>query len=356
MEFAIFDELSTVEGEEQAQTYEEHLQMVVLAEQLGFHSYWFAEHHFGTDRAAPSPNLMIAAASQLTSQILLGNMINVLPFHHPVRLAEETAMLDHLTNGRVQFGIGRGVRPPEFRRYMVDMNLSREMFTESFDMHRQLWTTPGASARGTYWSYEDVTIVPSVLQKPYPPVWCTGMSVESVRWAAEQGLPYATSFLSTEETRALGEEYREAFRPSERWPVPCFVVMRHLYLSDSMSSARAEVGHVYNRLFHAWLDVALTSHTGVPESYKALPERHVRLGNMNLDQLLEEGLVLFGGRDEVSEGVAQHRELGADLLLLWVSPWGVPVERAAASLERFAHEVMPEFKAVAGEHVGESAG
>ena len=241
MEFAIFDEISTVQGEEQARTYDEHLQMVVSAERLGYHSYWFAEHHFGTDRAAPSPNLMIAAASQLTSKIMLGNMINVLPFHNPVRLAEETAMLDHLTDGRVQFGIGRGVRPPEFQRYMVDMNVSREMFTESFEMHRQLWTTPGASAHGNYWSYEDVTIVPPVLQKPYPPVWCTGMNSESVRWAAEQGLPYATSFLSTAETAALGEQYREAFRPSEHWSQPCFVVMRHMYISDSMSSARAEV-------------------------------------------------------------------------------------------------------------------
>lgn len=355
MEFAIFDELSTVEGAAQGEIYDAHLDMVALAEQHGFHSYWFAEHHFGADRAAPSPNLMLAAASRVTSRILLGNMINVLPFHNPVRLAEETAMLDHLTGGRLQFGIGRGVRPPEFRRYKVDMGSSREMFAESYEMHRQLWTTDGASATGKYWSYEDVTIVPSVLQKPYPPIWCTGMSRESTLWAAAQGLPFVTSFLGPDETQALGEAYRASFKPSEQYPEPLFGVMRHMYISDSFEQARQEVGHVYDRLFHAWLDVALTSQSKVPESYKAYPERHVRLGNMNLAQLRDEGLVLFGGKEEVAEAVADNQRRGADLLMLWVSPFGVSTDLAARCVERFADEVMPLFDSPAAESVAAGA-
>ena len=343
MDFAIFDELSTVETDEMGHVYDAHLDLVSLAERLHYHSYWFAEHHFGSDRAAPSPNLLIAAASRVTSSILLGSMVNVLPFHNPVRLAEETAMLDHLTHGRVQFGIGRGVRPPEFRRYKVDMNLSREMFTESYELHKLLWTTPGASADAQYWSFEDVTIVPSVLQRPYPPVWCTGMSRESARWAAANGIPFLTSFLGPDETQALGDEYRNSFVRSELNAEPYFGVMRHLYLSDSFQAAREEVGHVYDRLFHHWLDVALTSQTKVPESYKAYPERHVRLGNMKLDELVAEGLILFGGAEEISEAVADHENRGTDMLMLWVSPWGVRVEQAARCLELFASGVMPHF-------------
>jgi alkanesulfonate monooxygenase SsuD/methylene tetrahydromethanopterin reductase-like flavin-dependent oxidoreductase (luciferase family) len=345
MDFAVFDELSTVEGDEMGSVYDAHLGLVSLAERGGYHSYWFAEHHFGADRAAPSPNLLIAAASRITSSILLGSMVNVLPFHNPVRLAEETAMLDHLTHGRVQFGIGRGVRPPEFRRYKVDMNLSREMFSESFELHKQLWTTPGATADGEYWSFEDVTIVPSVLQQPYPPVWCTGMSRESARWAGAQGIPFVTSFLAPDETQAIGDEYRSSFVPSTLNAEPCFGVMRHLYMSDSFETARDEVGHVYDRLFHHWLDVALTSQAKVPESYKAYPERHVRLGNMKLDELVAEGLILFGGKEEVKEAVQDHANRGTDLLMVWVSPWGVQVDQAAQCLERFATDVMPDFSA-----------
>jgi alkanesulfonate monooxygenase SsuD/methylene tetrahydromethanopterin reductase-like flavin-dependent oxidoreductase (luciferase family) len=343
MDFAVFDELSTVEGADLTANYEAHLNLVSLAERLGYHSYWFAEHHFGSDRAAPSPNLLVAAASRMTSTILLGNMVNVLPFHNPVRLAEETAMLDHLTHGRVQFGIGRGVRPPEFRRYKVDMGASREMFSESYEMCKQLWTTPGATATGRYWSYDDVTIVPPVLQRPYPPAWCTGMSRESAQWAAEMGMPFITSFLGPDETQALGDRYREAFVPAEQSSEPYFGVMRHLYISDSGESARNEVGAVYDRLFHAWLDVALTSQAKVPDSYKAYPARHVRLGNMKLDELLAEGLVLFGGKEEIGEAVADHEARGTDMLMLWVSPRGVSVDKAARCLELFAAEVMPRF-------------
>ncbi len=347
MDFAVFDELSTDDNETQAAVYDAHLALVSTAERLGYHSYWFAEHHFGSDRAAPSPNLMIAAASQVTETILLGSMINVLPFHNPVRLAEETAMLDHLTHGRVQFGIGRGVRQPEFRRYMVDMNQSREMFTESFEMHKSLWTTDGGSASGQYWKYEDVTIIPPVLQRPYPPVWCTGMSAESARWAGANGLPFVTSFLSPDETDVLGAAYRDAFEPSVHWSVPYFGVMRHMYMSESLESARAEVGHVYDRLFHHWLDVALTNNKNVPSSYKAYPERHVRLGNMKLDDLRNEGLLLFGGVEDVTATVEDHEQRGTDLLMLWVSPWGVTTEQANGALERFASTVMPRFTTTA---------
>ena len=343
MDFAVFDELSTVETDEQARVYDAHLDLVSLAERLDYHSYWFAEHHFGSDRAAPSPNLLIAAASRMTSRILLGSMVNVLPFHNPVRLAEETAMLDHLTHGRVQFGIGRGVRPPEFRRYKVDMNLSREMFSESFELHKQLWTTPGATADGQYWSFEDVTIVPSVLQQPYPPVWCTGMSRESARWAGTNGIPFVTSFLDPDETQALGDEYRDSFVAADLNAEPYFGVMRHLYMSDSFEAARGEVGHVYDRLFHHWLDVALTSQAKVPESYKAYPARHVRLGNMKLDELVAEGVIIFGGKEEVDAAVADHEHRGTDMLMVWVSPWGVRVDQAARCLELFAGEVMPNF-------------
>ena len=344
MEFAIFDEVNNIDSLTPAEVYEAHLRQVELAERLGYHSYWFAEHHFHDHRIAPSPNLLLAAAAQRTSSILLGNMVNVLPFHNPLRLAEECAMLDHLTHGRLQVGIGRGVQPGEFKGYAVDMGKSREMFQESVAMLKQAWTETASDAEGEYWRYQNVTLMPPVRQTPHPPLWFTGLSKESAEWAGEQGLPFASAFLSVEESQELGDIYRDCYRPSAQWAEPIYAVMRHIYVSETMDAARAEVGDVYDRLFHHWLNIALTSLKGVPASYASYPSRHARLGAMKLDELLAEKIIFFGGPDDVAAGLDDLRERGVDMFFLWFSPQGVPPELAEKCLTQFAAEVMPRFK------------
>jgi luciferase family oxidoreductase group 1 len=347
MDFGIFDEVNAVEGVSPTDVFAAHIRQVAAADRLGYDSYWLAEHHFSEHRMAPSPNLMLAAAALQTQRILLGTMVNVLPFHEPVRLAEETAMLDHLTGGRLQLGIGRGVQPLEFSRQGKDMGLSREMFDESAEMLVELMTTEGATRTGRFWHYEDVTLMPSVLQKPHPPIWYAGMSRTSVQWAAEHGMPFVSSFLTNSELQELGEFYREHFVPSVHTPEPYFGVMRHVYVGESREQAQRDVGDVYDRLFAAWLDVALTDGKNVPVSYKAYPDMHRRLGAMRLDDLLAEGLVLFGDADDVGEGVADLRDRGVDMLLLWVSPRDVPLHLVDDCIERFAADVMPASRSAA---------
>jgi luciferase family oxidoreductase group 1 len=347
MDFSIFDEFNAVEGQEPAAVYEAHLRQIVRAEELGYHSYWFAEHHFSEHRMSPCPNVLLAAAARQTSRILLGNMVNVLPFHNPVRLAQECAMLDHLTEGRLQVGIGRGVQPLEFKRFDVDMAKSREMFIESAAMLQQIWTERGASTDGEFWRYEDVTIMPPVLQKPHPPLWFTGLSKESMLWAAEKGLPFATAFSGPDEAVALGREYRSLFQPSPTCPEPHFTVMRHLYVSDSMESAREEVGGTYNRLFGAWLDVALTDEKNVPKSYKDYPGRHAKIGAMNLDELIGEGIILFGGPEDVDRQLRKFDPEVVDMMMLWTAPQDVPPALVERCLEIFSSEVKPAFTTAA---------
>lgn len=348
MQFGIFDEVNAIPGVDTADVYAAHVNQAATADRLGYHSYWFAEHHFSDHRLSPSPNLLLALLAANTEQILLGNMVNVLPFHEPVRLAEECAMLDHLSRGRLQVGVGRGVQPLEFSRQGRDMAISREMFLESIEMLKDLWVNEGATRSGDFWRYEDVSLMPPVLQRPHPPIWFTGMSTTSMEWAAENGLPFVSSFLNDEELTELGAKYREQFRPSPEHPEPYFAVMRHMYLSESMETAREEVGHIYGRLFSAWLDVALTDAKNVPLSYKDYPTMHQRLGAMNLDDLLEEGLVLFGGPKDVAARVEDLEGRGIDMLLLWVSPKEVKPELVDRCLTGFATEVMPQFAARSG--------
>jgi len=344
MDFGIFDECNAVAGRTPQEVFTSHLGQVRAADRLGYDSYWFAEHHFSDHRMAPSPNLLIAAAAPQTERILLGNMVNVLPFHEPVRLAEECAMLDHLTGGRLQVGIGRGVQPLEFSRQGRDMALSREMFNESAEMLVELWTTEGATRDGAHWRYEGVTLMPPVLQRPYPPIWYAGMSRDSVRWAAQHGMPFVSSFLSNDELQELGAFYREHFVPSHHTPEPYFGVMRHVYVGETRDAAMRDAGGVYDRLFSAWLDVALTDANNVPLSYKTYPDMHRRLGAMRLDDLLAEGLVLFGDADDVGTAVEDLHGRGIDMLLLWVSPRDVRLDLVDACIERFASEIMPQAR------------
>jgi luciferase family oxidoreductase group 1 len=347
MDFGIFDEINAVAGVSATDVFAAHVQQMIAADRLGYDSYWLAEHHFSEHRMSPSPNLLLAAAALQTERILLGNMVNVLPFHQPVRLAEECAMLDHLTGGRLQVGIGRGVQPLEFSRQGRDMALSREMFDESAEMLIDLWSREGATREGRHWRYEDVTLMPPVLQRPYPPVWYAGMSRDSVRWAAEHGMPFVSSFLTNDELEDLGAFYRSHFVPSHHTPAPYFGVMRHVYVGESREQAQRDVGDVYDKLFAAWLDVALTDANNVPVSYKAYPDMHRRLGAMRLEDLLAEGLVLFGDADDVGRGVADLRDRGVDMLMLWVSPRDVPLHLVDDCIARFASDVMPALRAAA---------
>src|SRR5713101_2072015 len=130
----MFEIAQQVAGKPVADIYGDLLEQMVLAEELGFDAVYFAEHHFSDYSVIPSPNLLLAALSQRTRRLRIGTLVNVLPFHNPVRLAEEVAMLDALSGGRFEFGIGRGVQRHEFRGMSVPMEESRERFQETLEI------------------------------------------------------------------------------------------------------------------------------------------------------------------------------------------------------------------------------
>ena len=346
MEFAIFDEINAIGDMSVSDVYEEHLVQMEMADELGFHSYWLAEHHGHNYRFSPSPNLLLAAAAMRTKRILLGNMVNVLPFHNPVRLAEETAMLDHLSNGRIQTGIGRGIGPDEFKAYDVPMGESRPRFMESYEMMRKMWKgEANEHVQGDFYSHGPVNLAPGVLQKPYPPVWFTGLSKESAKYSGENGLPFVTAFLTNAEMKEFGDVYRENFKPSEFMDKPLFCVMRHVFVEETEERARQEAGEVYSTAFSHWLQIALTEKKeGVDKSYKDYPDRHQRIGAMTLEELIENDIILFGDSQQVTDGLKKVQDIGSDLTFIWVSPKGITPAQGRQCLTRFSKEVMPNFK------------
>jgi alkanesulfonate monooxygenase SsuD/methylene tetrahydromethanopterin reductase-like flavin-dependent oxidoreductase (luciferase family) len=164
------------------------MELMRAAEDLGFDSVWPAEHHFTEYGYCASPALSLAAVAAQTRRIRLGTGVVVLPLNHPLRVAEDYAFLDHLSDGRVDLGIGRGYQPLEFQRYGVDQTTTRAQFDEALEVIHQAWARGRVSFQGKHYRFDDVPIRPRPVQRPHPPIWMAALSAETFALAGHYGL------------------------------------------------------------------------------------------------------------------------------------------------------------------------
>jgi alkanesulfonate monooxygenase SsuD/methylene tetrahydromethanopterin reductase-like flavin-dependent oxidoreductase (luciferase family) len=154
--------------------YKEVVEQCLFAEEMGFESFWLVEHHFLTGfSASPCPEVMLGALSKLTSRIRLGFGVSILPYHHPLRVAERVAMVDQLTDGRVEFGTGRS-NAYEQLGLGVDPRDTRGMWDEAITMIPQIWQAEEFSWEGRFWKVPKRRVLPKPYQKPHPPIWLAG--------------------------------------------------------------------------------------------------------------------------------------------------------------------------------------
>jgi alkanesulfonate monooxygenase SsuD/methylene tetrahydromethanopterin reductase-like flavin-dependent oxidoreductase (luciferase family) len=168
--------------------YHEFIRYIVAAEELGFSSVFLVEHHFtGFGQVSASLNLLSYLAAR-TEKIRLGTAVVVLPWHNPVLIAEEAATLDLLSNGRLDFGVGKGYRPYEFSGFCIPQDESSARFDEAMDVIRQAWACKDRfSYEGKWWKYDNIVVEPAPLQQPHPPFWMGAGSADSIRRAAREG-------------------------------------------------------------------------------------------------------------------------------------------------------------------------
>ena len=168
--------------------YHDFIRYVIAAEELGFSSVFLVEHHFtGFGQVSASLNLLSYLAAR-TSTIRLGTAVVVLPWHNPVLVAEEAATLDLLSNGRLDFGVGKGYRPYEFSGFCIPQDEATARFDEAIDVIRKAWTSKGRfSYEGRWWRYDNIVVEPAPIQQPHPPFWMGAGSPESIRRAAREG-------------------------------------------------------------------------------------------------------------------------------------------------------------------------
>jgi alkanesulfonate monooxygenase SsuD/methylene tetrahydromethanopterin reductase-like flavin-dependent oxidoreductase (luciferase family) len=296
------------------QAYAEMLDQIALAESLGFGECWFAEHHCTDYSLLPSPNLMVASAIQRTGRMRFGNYVNALPFHHPLRLAAEAAMLDNLAKGRFDFGIGKGVRPGEFAKLGVNFDEATAMSEEAIDILLKVWTQDSVSHEGRFWRFPELSLRPRVYQQPHPPLHEVASRPASVARVGARGWPVAMHFTPTEVVAQCVENYHAALarrdEPAGEGPYrPRLLLCRETYVAESPERARAEGALALQGFWH------LSSLAAPPPPAAYSEERFKMLtsrvwGGRTYDELEAIGGMLIGSPEQVAAkvqaGTAKH--------------------------------------------------
>ncbi len=349
MKFALFILASWTENDAKAQSriYGEAVEQVQYAEEMGFESVWIAEHHSSRYGIFPSLMPIVSYLAARTTKIRLGTGVSVLPFHNPILLAEESAMVDVLSNGRIDFGVGRGSANYEYGNFNIDFQSRDKRFQEVLDIILGLWTTSRFSYTGEYYKVDGVTLAPSPLQKPHPPVFlAVSRTAASVDVAVSRGLPILTSF-STPEADNLGlfslyeERCAAAGKPANMDRMPYF---RFVYLAEDEKEAKEypresltwvrDLGGYRRTLTHAEeinvdLDHWVRTRPEDPPSYESELETTTYFGTPDdcvrrIRKLQKEHNIEYFGAS-MSFGSMQH-------------------DKVMRSMELFAKEVMPKFR------------
>src|SRR6202043_311696 len=217
MEFGMFHEFPSLPGRSETAAFDEAMAQVDAAERWGLDVMWLAEIHFAPERTHLSAPMTIASAiAARTERIKIGIAVQVLPLCHPLRLAEEAATVDHISAGRLIFGVGRSGLPRTYEDYGVSYAESRDRFVEVLDIVELAWSQPSFSYEGKYYSFKNISIAPKPLQKPYPPIRIAAASPDTYPAVGARGLPifinarYGSFAEFAPEIRAYREAYRAA--------------------------------------------------------------------------------------------------------------------------------------------------
>lgn len=170
-----------------ASVYAMALERIAIMDTAGYDAVWLAEHHFSTFSVCPSVHMMGVMAAARTRRLRIGTAVSLAPFYNPLRLAEEVALLDVLSGGRVNWGAGRGFERSEFAAFSIPGEESAPRFHEAVDIVLKAWTSEKLHYRGRFFSYDGIEVLPKPLQAPHPPVWMAATSLPAIEWAAAKG-------------------------------------------------------------------------------------------------------------------------------------------------------------------------
>ncbi|HLZ71925.1 MAG TPA: LLM class flavin-dependent oxidoreductase [Dehalococcoidia bacterium] len=323
--------------------YDAELEQMVAAEALGFESVWVAEHHFSDYGLCPAPQVLAAYVAARTRRLRLGMGVSLLPLHDPVKLAEELAVLDQVSGGRLDVGIGRGGAGPDYTAFGAGYEESRARQEEGIALMRACWSGAPVQFSGRFRSLAGVRATPRPRQQPHPPLWLAANSTDSNLSAARLGLPTLSSFfVPASELQRRRAAFREEAAAAGYAPAAVQALheqscgMRCVFVARDRAEAIATVRGPF---------------MAYQERLSARANVRGRLGFGYLrpfEQYLEEGLASFGNPDDVVESLQRYAaETDYERVLILMALAGVPGAATLRSMELFAAEVMPRLAGVA---------
>jgi alkanesulfonate monooxygenase SsuD/methylene tetrahydromethanopterin reductase-like flavin-dependent oxidoreductase (luciferase family) len=341
-----------------AEEYNSYIDQLVYAEKLGFDIIAVNEHHQTAYGMMPAPNLIASALIQRTSKVKIAILGRALPLvGNPLNIAEEFAMLDNLSRGRIITGFVRGIGT-EYHATGLNPALSHERYQEAHDLIVAAWTKPGPfEFDGDHYNYRYVNLWPRPYQTPHPPIWVPSQgSSETIRWAAapERKYPFLVTFSATELVTRYLNLYREqakqfgyeASGEQLGWAVP-------IYVADTDERARAEAKAGIESLFNEYLHnpwemllppgyMSLSSMKNTMKMRKALGSRP---RDQTVDELMAGGTALIGSPQTVRDKISRMRDATGLANLVSMLQFGVlPDDLTKRNMEMFASEVMPHFR------------
>ncbi len=318
------------------------IEQMVLADELGLDYVWVAEHHFSNYGYSTNPLLLIAKASALAKRIRFGQAIIVTPLWQPLRLAEDIAVTDILTGGRLDLGVGRGYQPMEFAGFDLNIDESRDVFNEQMELMTLAWSRDDFTFEGQHFRVpHPITVLPRPVQTPHPPIWMAAQSATSVDWAARQGysLLLSGSTTSQDQIAEWVDRYRGAWQAAGHADrEPRISIQRFVHVTETEAEAREAVWQTrWQRRTADSLRqgisqiVAGQNHT-VPPAEEPTEEAW-------WDRLV------YGTPDRCIAEMHRTAAMGATDFIGWFDVGGLPIDDVRRSMRMFAREVMP---AVAG--------
>lgn len=338
MKFGVFDQ-NDRSGLPLQEQYSNRLRMAEHYDRLGFHCFHMSEHHGTTLSMTPSPSVWMAALAQRTRRIRLCPLVYLLPIYNPARLYEEICMLDHLSGGRFEFGVGRGASPHELDALGLESASAARMYAEAFETLQRCFAEEAVTTRGEFWRLNDYVAEMKPLQRPRPPMWYAVGSPDSAVWPARNGLNVVCGG-QVSRVRAISERYREEHADAglKGDDSPLIGVNRYIIVGGTDHEA-LEVGRKAWPTFYGNFIKLWRKHGTEPVNAKLPP---------SFDQLLESGHAIAGSAKTVIDTLSEQVSQGRLTYVIGSFVFGsMPNEDAIASVTRFAEYVMPAVRASA---------
>jgi alkanesulfonate monooxygenase SsuD/methylene tetrahydromethanopterin reductase-like flavin-dependent oxidoreductase (luciferase family) len=367
MKFALFYEIPVAQpwdADSEHLAYQHTLEQAIAGDRCGWDAFWTVEHHFLSEYShCSNPEVLYGAIAARTERIRLGYGVRLMPkpYNHPVRTAESVAVLDLLSNGRVDFGTGRSATRLELEGFGIDPHDTRAMWREAIGHVVGCWTNDTYEFAGEHWSMPKRRVLPKPRQSPHPPVFGATTSDEGHEEVGRLGLglcSFAVGMPPSEVQRKI-DIYRAAVATCEQ-PLAAFVNNTAATFTMAVCApSEAEARETARESFEWYPKVGARQIAQVAEW---MAERQQELGNygyaadmkaisddgsldlLSLDYLVDSGACLLGTPDQCIAMGKEYEQAGVDLLLCLVNPYKIPHEQVMQTIELMGEQVIPHFR------------